>query len=96
VKPTAPPILTEAQRDHAGDVVLLSLRDLRDPFDPGYVSVVSRAEATGSYLAGLPGVSADTIATLRRPAGAGATWVLSVEVKRRLRVRLEQVVFEAA
>jgi hypothetical protein len=96
-KESPPPILTDVSRQHDGDVVLLSFRDRRDPFDVGTITVVPRADAIGGYLAALGDiVSMDMIATLRHRAAAGATWVLLIERKRRVRVRVQQIVFASA
>ena len=55
-----------------------------------------RAEVTEGLFDDNPCVRPDTIAPLQRPAAEGATWVLSFKFKERMRVRLEQVVFDAA
>jgi hypothetical protein len=95
VKLRSHPLLVEMQRKHNGDVVVLHLRDLRWGRHDGW-TVVPRAEVTGGLFDDNPCVRADTIAPLHRPAADGATWVLSFVNKERMRVRLEQVVFDAA
>lgn len=93
-----PPMLVEKQREHDSDVVLLVLRDLRSTLVDdilGYLTVVPRA-AINDYLADVDVLRADDLAPLSRPAAEGATWMLTIENERRVRVKLEQVVFEAA
>jgi hypothetical protein len=96
IKPRPPPLLVEMQQEHGGDVVVLQLRDLRCGQHDGW-TVVPRAEVTGGLFDNLADVvRPDTIAPLHRPAAAGATWVMSFVHRERMRVRLEQVVFEVA
>lgn len=96
VKPRPPPMLTEMQREHDGDVVLLSLRDRRAPWESAEFTVVPRAQVIG-YFDDVPGVvRPDTLVMLNEPAATGATWVLSIERDKRMRARLDQVVFDTA
>jgi len=94
LKPKPPPLLVEKQREHDGDVVVLRLRDLRGGQD--VFTVVPRAEVTDGLFDDVPCVRPETIAMLYRPPAQGATWVLSFENNERMRVRLNQVVFDVA
>jgi len=59
--------------------------------------VAPRADVIGGYFDDVPGiVLPDTLAMLAEPAADGATWVLSIERRERMRARLGQVVFDAA
>jgi len=97
LKPKPPPLLVEMQGKHHGDVVVLTLRDFREPWRESEYTVASRAEVFGGFFDDVPGiVLPDTLAMLTQSAADGATWALSIERRQRVRARLEQVVFDAA